>query len=61
MVCANSPRPNTPAALYEKQVPDDIKADRLQRINRYVRLSTSPAIQHISLMGPHHGTVGVIV
>lgn len=30
-----SPRPNTPAALYEEQVPEDVKADRLQRINRY--------------------------
>lgn len=31
---AYSPRPNTPAAIYEDQVPDDIKSDRLQRINR---------------------------
>lgn len=31
---AYSPRPNTPAALYENQVPDDVKSDRLQRINK---------------------------
>eukprot|EP00640_Fibrocapsa_japonica_P002716 CAMPEP_0113948280 /NCGR_PEP_ID=MMETSP1339-20121228/69586_1 /TAXON_ID=94617 /ORGANISM="Fibrocapsa japonica" /LENGTH=248 /DNA_ID=CAMNT_0000955285 /DNA_START=136 /DNA_END=879 /DNA_ORIENTATION=+ /assembly_acc=CAM_ASM_000762 len=31
---AYSPRPNTPAALWENQVPDDIKADRLQRLQR---------------------------
>lgn len=31
---APSPRPNTPAALYENQVPDDVKSDRLQRINK---------------------------
>lgn len=30
----HSPRPNTPAALYETQVPDDVKSDRLQRINK---------------------------
>ena len=29
-----SPRPNTPAALYEDQVPEDVKSDRLQRINK---------------------------
>ena len=31
---AYSPRPNTPAALWENQIPEDIKQDRLQRINR---------------------------
>ena len=30
---AYSPRPNTPAAVWENQVPDDVKQDRLQRIN----------------------------
>lgn len=30
---AYSPRPNTPAAIWENQVEDDIKQDRLQRIN----------------------------
>ena len=29
-----SPRPNTPAALYVDQIPDDVKSDRLQRINK---------------------------
>eukprot|EP00977_Amphora_coffeiformis_P014661 scaffold4155_cov165-Amphora_coffeaeformis.AAC.10 len=30
---AYSPRPNTPAAVWDNQVPDDVKQDRLQRIN----------------------------
>jgi tRNA-2-methylthio-N6-dimethylallyladenosine synthase len=30
---AYSPRPNTPAAVWENQVDDEIKQDRLQRIN----------------------------
>lgn len=30
---AYSPRPNTPAATWDNQVPDDVKQDRLQRIN----------------------------
>ncbi|CAM9205663.1 unnamed protein product [Ectocarpus sp. 13 AM-2016] len=29
-----SPRPNTEAALWENQVPEDVKADRLQRVMR---------------------------
>jgi len=31
---AYSPRPNTPAANWENQIDDDVKQDRLQRINR---------------------------
>ncbi|EWM22418.1 adenosine trna methylthiotransferase [Nannochloropsis gaditana] len=31
---AYSPRPNTPAATYEDQISDDVKSDRLQRINK---------------------------
>ena len=30
---AYSPRPNTPAAVWDNQVPDDVKQDRLHRIN----------------------------
>lgn len=30
---AYSPRPNTPAAVWENQVDEDIKQDRLRRIN----------------------------
>lgn len=30
---AYSPRPNTPAAVWENQIADDVKQDRLQRIN----------------------------
>ena len=33
---AYSPRPNTPAADWENQLDDDVKQDRLQRINRMV-------------------------
>jgi tRNA-2-methylthio-N6-dimethylallyladenosine synthase len=31
---AYSPRPNTPAALYTNQVSDEVKQERLQRINK---------------------------
>lgn len=31
---AYSPRPGTPAALWKNQVPEEVKQDRLQRINR---------------------------
>ena len=31
---AYSPRPNTPAAVWDNQVSDDVKQDRLQRINK---------------------------
>ena len=34
---AYSPRPNTPAATWENQVADDVKQDRLQRINKLVK------------------------
>ena len=34
---AYSPRPNTPAATWDNQIPDDIKQDRLQRINVLVK------------------------
>jgi tRNA-2-methylthio-N6-dimethylallyladenosine synthase len=33
---AYSPRPNTPAALWENQLSEEIKSDRLQRLNRLV-------------------------
>ena len=34
---AYSPRPNTPAATWEDQIPEDIKQERLQRINVLVK------------------------
>jgi tRNA-2-methylthio-N6-dimethylallyladenosine synthase len=34
---AYSPRPNTPAAKWENQVADDVKQERLQRINVLVK------------------------
>ena len=33
---AYSPRPNTPAALWETQISEEVKADRLQRLNHLV-------------------------
>jgi tRNA-2-methylthio-N6-dimethylallyladenosine synthase len=36
---AYSPRPNTEAALWENKIPEDVKADRLQRVQRL-------AVQH---------------
>jgi tRNA-2-methylthio-N6-dimethylallyladenosine synthase len=30
---AYSPRPNTPAGSWDNQIPEDVKQDRLQRIN----------------------------
>ncbi|MBF2036375.1 MAG: tRNA (N6-isopentenyl adenosine(37)-C2)-methylthiotransferase MiaB [Leptolyngbyaceae cyanobacterium T60_A2020_046] len=33
---AYSPRPNTPAALWDNQLPEAVKADRLQRLNHLV-------------------------
>ena len=33
---AYSPRPNTPAALWSNQLPDEVKTDRLQRLNHLV-------------------------
>lgn len=34
---AYSPRPNTPAATWENQIPEEVKSERLQRINVLVR------------------------
>ena len=34
---AYSPRPNTPAATWEDQIPEEVKKDRLQRINLLVK------------------------
>jgi tRNA-2-methylthio-N6-dimethylallyladenosine synthase len=34
---AYSPRPNTPAATWDNQIQDDVKQDRLQRINVLVK------------------------
>ena len=34
---AYSPRPNTPAAAWEDQIAEDVKQDRLQRINVLVK------------------------
>ncbi len=36
---AYSPRPATPAALWENQLSEEVKSDRLQRLNRLVHIS----------------------
>ncbi len=42
---AYSPRPGTPAALWENQVPDDVKADRLQQLNHLVGVKAAERSQ----------------
>ena len=42
---AYSPRPGTPAALWENQLPEEVKADRLQRLNRLVSQTASERSQ----------------
>ena len=42
---AYSPRPNTPAALWENQIPEAVKADRLQRLNRLVSVKAAARSQ----------------
>jgi tRNA-2-methylthio-N6-dimethylallyladenosine synthase len=38
---AYSPRPGTPAAQWDNQLPDEVKADRLQRLNRLVAVKAA--------------------
>lgn len=42
---AYSPRPGTPAALWDHQLPEDVKADRLQRLNHLVALKAAERSQ----------------
>ncbi|MCG5060213.1 tRNA (N6-isopentenyl adenosine(37)-C2)-methylthiotransferase MiaB [Limnoraphis robusta] len=42
---AYSPRPGTPAALWENQISEDIKADRLQRLNHLVGVKAAERSQ----------------
>lgn len=42
---AYSPRPGTPAALWENQVPEDVKTDRLQRLNHLVGVKAAERTQ----------------
>ncbi len=42
---AYSPRPGTPAALWENQVSEEIKADRLQRLNHLVAVKAAERSQ----------------
>ncbi|WP_017718348.1 tRNA (N6-isopentenyl adenosine(37)-C2)-methylthiotransferase MiaB [Kamptonema formosum] len=42
---AYSPRPNTPAALWENQVSEEVKADRLQRLNHLVSIKAAERSQ----------------
>lgn len=42
---AYSPRPGTPAALWENQLSEEVKADRLQRLNHLVNIKASDRSQ----------------
>lgn len=42
---AYSPRPGTPAALWENQLSEEVKADRLQRLNHLVNIKASERSQ----------------
>ncbi len=42
---AYSPRPGTPAALWENQLPEEVKADRLQRLNHLVSIKAAERSQ----------------
>lgn len=42
---AYSPRPGTPAALWENQVSEEVKSDRLQRLNHLVAIKAAQASQ----------------
>ena len=42
---AYSPRPATPAALWENQLSEEVKSDRLQRLNRLVHVSAEERSQ----------------
>ncbi|NEO83127.1 MAG: tRNA (N6-isopentenyl adenosine(37)-C2)-methylthiotransferase MiaB [Spirulina sp. SIO3F2] len=42
---AYSPRPGTPAALWENQLSEDVKRDRLQRLNRLVEVKAAERSQ----------------
>ncbi len=42
---AYSPRPKTPAALWENQVSEEVKADRLQRLNHLVSIKAAERSQ----------------
>ena len=42
---AYSPRPNTPAALWENQLSEEVKSDRLQRLNRLISVKAQERSQ----------------
>ncbi|MBD2089776.1 tRNA (N6-isopentenyl adenosine(37)-C2)-methylthiotransferase MiaB [Microcoleus sp. FACHB-1515] len=42
---AYSPRPNTPAAIWDNQLSEDVKRDRLQRLNHLVSVSAADRSQ----------------
>ncbi|NEO24347.1 TRAM domain-containing protein, partial [Moorena sp. SIO4A5] len=42
---AYSPRPGTPAALWENQLPEQVKCDRLQRLNHLVAVKAAERSQ----------------
>jgi len=42
---AYSPRPGTPAALWHEQIPEEVKGDRLQRLNHLVNIKAAERSQ----------------
>lgn len=42
---AYSPRPNTPAAVWENQLSEEVKSDRLQRLNHLVNVKAAERSQ----------------
>ena len=40
MTAAYSPRPNTPAAIWENQIPEEVKKERLKEINELVETTS---------------------
>ncbi len=42
---AYSPRPGTPAAVWENQLSEEVKSDRLQRLNHLVSIKAAQASQ----------------
>merc|ERR1712139_154720 len=40
MTAAYSPRPNTPAAIWDNQIPEEVKKERLKEINELVEITS---------------------
>ena len=47
MTAAYSPRPNTPAAIWDNQIPEEVKKERLKEINELVDTTLEKEIKDI--------------